>query len=121
MATSDMFNFFFEAERNIHRYFGYVEDWVKIPLADYRDMYWILNQESNGSGEVLYYEHKLTQDVLDAGDYYASEIYTQRFLPKWVYETNDYTLISMNPGVDGNKYLGIFDNKKRNTNVSYGE
>lgn len=48
----------------------------------------------------------------EEGDYYEHEIYTQRFLPKWVYRGEDYTMICVDTRVDGNKFLQVFDNKK---------
>ena len=113
-----MFDEYFELQKKIHDYFGYKEDWVVIPLEDHREYYWQLNQvvdkngEDNG-GYVRYYDEPLTQEILDGpGEYYESEIYTQRFLPKWVYRTEEYTLICMDTHTDGNKFLGIFDNSK---------
>lgn len=43
---------------------------------------------------------------------YSNEIYTQRFLPKWVYRGKDYTMICVDTHTDGNKFLQIFDNSK---------
>jgi hypothetical protein len=107
------FDQFFVREEAIHNYFGYEEDWVKIPLTDDRYYYWILDQKADGTGRVLYYDKPFTEEILDSGVWYSAMIYTQRFLPKWVYETPDHTLISMNPQTDGNRYLGVFDNTKR--------
>jgi hypothetical protein len=115
------FEKFFASEIAIHKYFGYKEDWVQIPLADHRDYYWLLHQETSGNGEVLYSREPLTVEVLNLGRaYFSAQIYTQRFLPLWVYETDDFTLISMDPRTDGNRFLGIFDNKKKqNEEVLY--
>lgn len=99
-----------EIEQKIHDYFGYVEDWVVIPLDDATDYYWCLNGE--GPGSVRFSETE--QDLFDEakGDYYENEIYTQRFLPKWVYRGPEYTMICVDTMVDGNKFLQIFDNSK---------
>ena len=53
------------------------------------------------------------RDTTDDKDYYSSEIYTQRFYKKHVYEGKDFTMIFTNPGVDGMKYFSLFDNTKR--------
>jgi hypothetical protein len=45
-------------------------------------------------------------------DGYAAEIYTQRFLPKWVYRGAEYTMVCVDTRTDGNKFLMVFDNKK---------
>ena len=46
------------------------------------------------------------------GDYYQNEIYTQRFLPKWVYRGKEYTMICVDTRTDGNTFLQVFDNSK---------
>ena len=46
------------------------------------------------------------------GNYYEDEIYTQRFLPKWVYRGEDYTMVCVDTHTDGNQFLRIFDNLK---------
>lgn len=103
-------------EKQIHDYFGYVEDWVVIPLEDNREMFWHLSGE--GPGDTVRYAGTL-EDLLDdeAGEYYEDEIYTQRFLPKWVYYGEEYTMVCSNPMVDGNKFLRIFSNDKRVKNL----
>lgn len=106
-----LFNTFFTAEEEIFKYFGYKEDWVKIPLHDDRDVEWHLEQDKNGSGKITYCEN-FEKEAWGGDKWYQSIIYTQRFLPKWVYRTKDYTMISYDTQTDGVKYLGIFDNKK---------
>ena len=103
---------YFALQKLIFEYFGYVEDWKVIPLDDATEFYWQLNENSDGSGEVLFSEHIENLKDIEAGEYYSNEIYTQRFLPKWVYRGQDYTMISVDTHVDGNKFLQIFDNKK---------
>lgn len=108
---------YFELQKKIYDYFGYVEDWVKIPLSDETEMYWSLTQYENGTGGyVIYHENKenITEGniLYDGEKYYSADIYTQRFLPKWVYRTEDYTMVCANPHEDGNKFLMVFDNQK---------
>lgn len=43
---------------------------------------------------------------------YSDEIYTQCFLPKWIYRGKDYTMILIDIHTDGNRFLAIYDNKK---------
>ena len=104
--------------KDIHEAFGYVEDWVTIPLQDLTDEEWGLRISDgkhkcdglmylNGSGILCY------GDFDDENNYYESEIYTQRFLPKWIYKTETHTMISVNTGCDGNKYLSILSNDKQ--------
>ena len=110
----NIFDDYFELQKKIHEYFGYVEDWKIIPLEDFRDVYWVLHEDHRGHGEIVYKRKDDGQftngyEEIDT-EYYAAEIYTQRFLDKWVYRTEEHTMVAMNPGVDGNYYLGIFTN-----------
>ena len=105
----ELLNQYFEIQKQIYDYFGYVEDWVVIPLDDCTECYWYITDEQNG--EVVYAK---TEEELksETGDYYANEIYTQRFLPKWVYRAKDYTMVCVDTHTDGNKFLQVFDNSK---------
>lgn len=101
-----------DARKKLFDYFGYVEDWVVIPVDDATDNYWrIIGGEGYG-GCVQYAETKEDVGNDEGGNYYENQIYTQRFLPKWVYRAKDYTMICVNTNVDGNKFLQIFDNEK---------
>lgn len=110
---------YFDIQKEIYDYFGYVEDWVVIPLDDAREYYWALDEEKDGSGSVGYSPKK--EEVLpglegDYGDnYYSNDIYTQRFLRKWVYRAEDFTMICVDTRTDGNKFLQVFDNSKEVT------
>jgi len=104
---------FFKLEQEIHDYFGYHEDWVKIPIVDFTDSYWVLDEDARGEDALRYSDLKLTGELLEAGEKtYSASIYYQRFLKKWVYRTKEYTMISMDTHCDGNRYIGIFDNTK---------
>ena len=103
---------YFDLQKEIFDYFGYVEDWKSIPLEDATEFYWQLNENSDGSGSVRFSENAQKLQDEEAGDYYENEIYTQRFLPKWVYRGKDYTMICVDTHCDGNKFLQIFDNAK---------
>lgn len=118
MNTKETIDKYFELEDAVHEIFGYVEDWVAIPLDDKRDYFWTLDgtYDKHGKvigGEVRFAEDPETLDDIAAGEYYSNEIYTQRFLPKWVYETDEYTMICVDTHTDGNKFLQIFDNSKK--------
>lgn len=40
--------------------------------------------------------------------------YTDKgFLPKWVYEGLEFTMVVVDTHIDGNKFLAVYDNKKR--------
>lgn len=104
-----------DAQQKIFDYFGYVEDWVAIPLDDATDYYWKIIG-SDDDGQVQFAETK--EDIgVDFGNYYENEIYTQRYLPKWVlpkwvYRAEKYTMICVDTRTEGNKLLQIFDNSK---------
>jgi len=109
---------YFKLQKEIFDYFGYVEDWVAIPIDDARDYVWTLDAEYDDNGKVIGGEVRFAETLKElenweAGKYYSNEIYTQRFLPKWVYTTNDYTMICVDTHTDGNKFLQIFDNSKK--------
>lgn len=103
-----MFDEYLALQKQIFEYFGYVEDWRAIPLEDARENFWQLYQNADGTGKVKFAE---TMEKMESdGNYYCNEIYTQRFLTKWVYRGEDYTMICVDTHTDGNKFLQIFDN-----------
>jgi len=99
---------FFDQQEKIFNYFGYVEDWKVIPLDDRTEFYWELDEIDN---TVKYAE--TLEELKDDADYYEDTIYQQRFLPKYIYEGLEYTMISVDTQTDGNKFLAVFDNKKK--------
>ena len=105
-----LLNEYFKLQGEIYKYFGYVEDWCRIPLSDETKYHWMLVQNEDGSGRVHYAE---TADDVDEDDAtYTADIYTQRFLPKWVYRGESYTMVCADTQCDGNKFLMVFDNAK---------
>lgn len=99
---------YFELQKKIHEYFGYVEDWVTIPLDDATEYYWHFDGE-----EVVFSKEPLTEALIEDGErVYSNSLYRQRFLPKWEYRTEKYTMLSVDTHTDGNKYLRVFDNAK---------
>ena len=123
-----LLNNFFAMEKQIHEYFGYKEDWVKIPMEDRTEYDWLLIQRqpvdgtlncSLGKGTVTYGEDMTAEKIAD-GACYSDSIYTQRFLPKWVYRGEKFTMIVVDTHTDGNKFLAIFDNAKEVTPERFG-
>jgi len=102
---------YFRLKKEIHDYFGYREDWVDIPLSDETDCYWFVTGEGHG-GVCVWGDEPLTEEFVRDGGIYSGPIYTQRFLPKWVYRKDDYTMVCVDTQTDGNKFLMIFDNSK---------
>ena len=110
----NMLNTYNELEAKIHAYFGYEEDWVVIPMMDSREYYWRLTGEGPG-GEVMFSEVReaLTcEDDEYDDELFSDEIYCQRFLRKWVYRGENYTMVCADTNTDGNKFLRIFRNDK---------
>lgn len=104
---------FFKLEKMIHKHFGYVEYRVKIPLEDSTHYHWAIIGGEGSGGEVFFSPKPLTPElIVDGNELFSSRIYTQRFLKKWVYRTDDYTMICADTQCDGNKFLSIFDNEK---------
>ena len=99
---------YFELQQKIYDFFGYREDWRVIPLIDRRECYWALGEEA-----VLFAEKPLTHDLIALGNYYKDCIYRQRFLPKYVYEADGFTMISVDTHTDGNKFLAVYSNDRR--------
>jgi hypothetical protein len=105
-----MLDHYFVLEKLIHNYFGYVEDRVVIPIDDSRAYYW---RYPKGGDEVIFARTSNIQELIDSdGEYYSNLIYRQRFLPKWIYRGEDYTMFVVDTQTGGNKFLQIFDNSR---------
>ena len=102
---------YFALQNKIYEYFGYVEDWVVIPIDDRREYLWRLSGVEKNDF-VTYWK---SDEKLELGEYYQDDIYTQRFLQPqgWVYFGKEYTMICVDTHTDGNKFLAIYDNAKR--------
>lgn len=111
MKMNKLIDDYFSLQKKVHEAFGYTEDWVVIPMEDSRNMVWYING-TDEDGEVVFAETKEELEDEEAGEYYSNEIYTQRFLSKYVYRTENFTMICVDTHCDGNKFLQIFDNKK---------
>ena len=96
---------YLKLQKDIYDYFGYNEDWRVIPIDDARSYYWKATDTSVKFAESI-------EQFNSDGDYYQNEIYKQRFLPKWIYRGNEYTMICVDTHTDGNQFLQIFDNSK---------
>lgn len=98
---------YFKLQKEIYSYFGYVEDWCVFPIYDSRDCFWRIE-----GGDVYFSE---SEEALkeETGEFYSNSIFHQRFLPKAIYEGEDYTMIVVNTHCDGNKFLQIFKNSLR--------
>lgn len=106
--NDDIIDTYFKLQQGIHDYFNYKEDWKVIPLEDTREYYWFVDEDSN----IVRFADSVDLLLHSDGAYYEDEIYTQRFLTKFVYRADNFTMISVDTHTDGNKFLRIFDNNK---------
>lgn len=101
----DIIDMYFKLRDDVYNYFNFTEDWVILPLMDYREYYWTINDKTVIFGD--------KDDVVERnGNHCEEEIYTQRFYDKWVYESEKYTMIFVDTHCDGNKWFSVFDNSK---------
>lgn len=98
---------YFELKEKVHAYFGYLEDWVAIPLDDGTRYFWWCD------GETVGFANSEAELRSEDGMYYENEVYTQRHLPKYVYVGQEYTMICVDTNTDGNKFLQVFSNDKK--------
>ena len=106
----DLITQYFELQREVHNYFGYKEDWTVIPLNDDREYFWHLLQNNDGGGKVVMWDgFPSAEKTVDGNNLY---IYTQRFLPKWVYHGEEWTMVCTDTHIDGNRFLSVLDNQK---------
>ncbi len=111
------FDDYFALRDQIFSYFGYVEDWKSIPLSDHRGEYWFVIGE--GPGCYCHSPYPFSWERIYTGsEICGGIIYTQRFLPKWVYRGPEYTMVCADTESDDNKVLMIFENAKECTDKS---
>lgn len=105
---------YFSSKEIVHKLFGYKADWKEIPMDDLRGHYWMIVGGEGSGGMVCYYKEPLSKEIIESGVFYSGPIYTQRFLPKWVYRSlnGQHVMISVDTRVDLNKFLMIFDADK---------
>ena len=108
--SMELLDKYFELQKQIFKYFGYGDGWEVIPFDDSRKDFWIISEEQ---GYVRF--AKAEESLFDEGRgaYYENELYPQRLLSKWVYRTDDYTVVYTH--IDGTKFLQIFDTLKERT------
>ena len=108
---------FNKARQAIFDHCGYREDWVIIPLFDTTNMYWSVDKEEDEwirfseNKEALKYWLENNVSGIYGDEVYEDEIFTQRFLTKWVYRGEKYTLVCVDTHTDGNKLLRIMKNE----------
>lgn len=98
---------YFELQKEIHDYFGYQEDWRVIPLSNDTECYWFISNDI-----LVYSKDPFTPETFDGGEFYSAEIFKQRFLPKYVYRTDDFTMVSVDTRTDMNVFLMVLSNDR---------
>ena len=91
---------YFSLQKEIYKYFGYVENWKLIPIVDDTDVYWYLGED------VIFFDYnKFDPKKVYDDDFngYSNVIYTQRHLDQYVYARKEYTMICADTRTDGNK------------------
>ena len=98
---------FEEAKQALFDHVGFTPDWVEYAINDSTEMLW----DIIGDNEEVKYATEM--EHFETGDCYSSEIYTQRFYSKHVYEGEEFTMIFCDPHTDGCKWFEIFRNSNR--------
>ena len=98
---------YLKLQKEIYDYFGYIEDWVVIPLDDAREYYWRIYDNTVCFGDSIY------ELESETGNYYENEFYYHNNSSKNIYEGEKYTMICVDTRTDGNKFLQVFDSNKR--------
>ena len=92
-------------EKEIHKLFGYVQEWRVYPIQDMTGVYWCVPQHSD-------YELRFSQTIdglgADIGDdpEYSVEV-------KRIFACDGFTMLHVDTHTDGNQFLYILDNKKK--------
>jgi hypothetical protein len=100
-------NSYKNAEKAIHNFFGFTEDWRVLPIEDATDVYWYVD-----SGEVMYSNSKEKLAAYMAGDDEGDEIYGGEQYHGIRIDKEGSTLIGLNTQCDGNVFLMVFDSTK---------
>ena len=114
MKIESLIEKFFAMQDEVFKYFGYVQDWKVIPLDPQMGCSWMIcGPEDSSSTKIAWTKPNasFTEPLIKKGEQlYTGTIYTQRFLPKWVYRGKDYTMIAVDTHCDGNQLFMIFEN-----------
>lgn len=115
MNDNDAIDNYFSSKKIVQKLFGYQPNYKEIPMDDLRGYYWMIVGGEGDGGKICYSKESLSTEVIVAGNtLYTGDIYTQRFLTKWVYRSlnGQHVMISVDTRTDLNKFLMIFDADK---------
>lgn len=80
----ELYDKFEESRQAVFDYFGYVEDWVVIPLDDKTDYFWELDQNENGGVKlftaILLKKLKLVKAIVIRGQSTLNAFYQNGFI-----------------------------------------
>lgn len=108
MTDDEKITAYFEAKKAVHEIFKYKADWVEIPMDDLRGNHWMLTKGEGPGSYCAWSNEPFTSEMLESGsNLYGGPIYTQRFLPRWVYRGDKHVMISVDTQTDGNKFTHL--------------
>lgn len=111
---------YFDIQEKIYNNFGYKEYWREIPLADFTEYYWAFSKTEYG--DEIKYASEVGNVFNGTGiDGFSCSVYMHPRLSKWIYTSNEHTMMCIDTHSDNNKYLAIFDNSKVVSEDSEGE
>lgn len=100
-----IFNNYFDLEKQIHEYFKYKKECTVYPLADHSNYYWMILDH-----KVVYSDEPFSlSNIREGQGIYSAAFYGHKHL----WSADKYTLVRADTQTDGNKFLMIFDNQKR--------
>lgn len=111
--NTDIIKQYFDLRKEVFKYFGYEQNYRNIPLDSQLGRYWMIcGPEDSDSTTVAFSDKPFTEEMIELGvELYSGTIYTQRFLKKWVYRSEKYTMVAVDTQCDLNQVLMIFENQ----------
>lgn len=107
-SVGEMLDQYFEAEKSLHRHFGFEELWRILPIDDLRGKHWFVNEWIE---KVVWSDSPFTKELIEDGKVYDAGFYGNRHLRKAVMRTDDYTMVAIDTNCDFNVVLAVFENR----------
>jgi len=101
-----LLNDYFQLQKEIYQYFGYLETWKVFPIDDSTEYFWKIDHNQVKFADT---EIELKNEN---GNYYENSFYSARNQKDNIYRGAEYTMIAVDTNTDGNKFLQIFSNSK---------
>ena len=107
MSRMPLLGVYFDIQRIIYDYFGYIEDWKVLPIDDKTGAYWRVRSDS-----VIFSDTLKGLNNENMMNHYQNDIFRYVHLDKHVYRGKDFTMIIVDTNTDGNQFLQIFTNSR---------